>query len=337
MHWLTIFLSARPNKSVITMKASGIFRVYLFLLIMMFIQLIGCTIPNDSDLIDDKAGRFSAASEIVTTPTFPESRTSTLIAEISPTPTEITVARTPTSLPVPTLSEEEMNENLRQLLTTNRGCLYPCWWGIGIKGATVEDIDTLASITGKTPALFTDRNGVTHYSSNFVLPLSNFSQLTVTYFVENNDVISSAVFWPNPIGNWNGYEDALQRFLIINVLVEYGMPDEVLFAVQPSVEPGDTPWFTLWIIYAEPDFSIRYEGAVTDETPPRVCINDLQETRLDSIHLYMGEYGAQKDLETYYGIEDLKPIDEITNLTVDEFFSRFSSTNSDRCIDYSDE
>jgi hypothetical protein len=88
----------------------------------------------------------------------PDTATPTAVPNTA-TPTAIPLTATPKPLPTATLTNEQIDANLTELMLTNGGCELPCWWGI-LPGETSidsarESLKALgASFPGATYASF---------------------------------------------------------------------------------------------------------------------------------------------------------------------------------------
>ena len=152
-----------------------------------------------------------------------------------------------------------------ELLSTNGGCDFPCWWGIR-RGDPIEKAAAITSPLGKGYV----RSRTYWYSLG--LGESSFSDLQITYQVDEASYVERMVVELLQPTAYPHLRDMLEeQFSSESVLARYGKPSEVLFAVAPLVEPGPYRSYLVLLIYEEQDFGIAYGGFTKIDDPLRIC------------------------------------------------------------------
>jgi hypothetical protein len=186
----------------------------VLLLILLTFQIIsssGCqrtleseVTPTDSATVN-KIVLPTAFQSAAPTP----SSTSTLKARVTPVDT-IAITDTPTPYLLPTLLPTEAAIRVQELMKTNGGCQFPCWWGI-------------------TP-------GVTTWGDtyNLLMPLSYKDNLLNTNVYISN--VMSNVSFSAGMGFRVGKEEIGQGYIIRNNIVDF---IEIRFGDAPSYTLSD--------------------------------------------------------------------------------------------------
>jgi hypothetical protein len=304
--------------------------------------LVGCR-------VSDLTGR-TATQEIITSvqPTLSIGETSTNLttsthqqvlpptSTIMPTPSQTaqrtmtpTAFLTWTPLPVlPTLSPDDAETMILNLIDNNGNCLLPCWWGI-TPGVTPwnqarQFLATFMSISG--PSFET--NG---YIIHEIYRISRTDG--EIYYHIGIDVANSIV---HGIGARNEITIGHQ----LNRLLENnGQPDEIWLLIMP-VTPGG-PWFYLVLYYHEQGILAQYNGSAINfgrldsngefvQTGFRVCpigmAPDLWLMPRDtSIRIPEGlGFGGLTHL--------LRPLQDVTDMSLADFQRIFRNADSTTCF-----
>jgi hypothetical protein len=251
--------------------------------------------------------------------------TETEIITIDPTSTELVE---PTRTLIPTLLPETKHENLLNLILTNGGCDFPCWWGVQ-PSAPIQDTYGLHSILGEYPE---------SYDSKFLYSISldglNLSDLLVEFFIENEIVqrIEVNLMYPSRLTSY--IETLSNSFSISSVFLKYGKPTRVVLQVKPRSEKDSPITYSLLILYGDKGFSIQYDGLVNAEEPISICPY-IDDYHLEYISLYLQDSQSMIDLQEILQQNHYLPIDSVTAMNLEDFFQAYSSNNEQTCFETS--
>lgn len=240
-----------------------------------------------------------------------------------------TASRTPTWTPVPTLPLEIRKQNLIELFSTNGGCDFPCWWGIR-PGDSIQKVSELALVVGKPLQV----NRSSYY---YTLPLDelNTPDLDVGYDADADQIVQQMEISLGEPSRFRDYHNAFEiQLSLAGLLGRYGKPSDILFLVAPRYEPGETPRpYTLFLIYDIQGFGIVYSGLVDSENPLRVCSIKLNSPRLQYISLYLQNPRSKIAKINRFNSADLLPLEQVTSMSLDDFYQAFSAPDQDICIE----
>ncbi|MBM3153515.1 MAG: hypothetical protein FJZ96_15130 [Chloroflexi bacterium] len=185
-------------------------------------------------------------------PQMVEEATSTPFAILPPTFTPTSVV-TPFPYPLSTLPASEIQSLVLELLSTNDGCLLPCWWGITpgfSKWLNVRSIiEPLASDVDYVEAVVPDRFVV--YISIFELPDSiTRSYIDIRIVVDQGTVVKISV---------HGFEGS-PTWRLPAMLEDYGPPDEVWLHTYRSYRDINPPMDVL-LFYQNRGILARYPSS----------------------------------------------------------------------------
>ncbi|MCP5303794.1 MAG: hypothetical protein H7A03_11755 [Pseudomonadales bacterium] len=183
--------------------------------------------------------------------TIPAITTPTAVPD-TPTPTAIPPTATPKPLPTATLTSEQIDANLTELMLTNGGCELPCLWGI---------------VPGKT-STESAREGLTALGASFVdSTYASFFGIgwgAAIEFEISNDIVQTM----NMGGSYassrmdrDKYTQGWQPYSLTAVLDHYGLPTRVLVYKPFQADPGQ-PSYHLLVFYEDSGIQIDYRGSV---------------------------------------------------------------------------
>ncbi len=239
-----------------------------------------------------------------------------------------TATQNPTWTPVATLPVEIRKQNLIELFSTNGGCNFPCWWDIS-PGDSIQKVSELAPVVGKS---------LRHHESFFYYTLSlddlNLADFDVNYYVDGNQIVQRMKIVIEKPSRFRDYHIAFgERLSLSGLLNNYGKPSEVLLLVAPLGGPGIPREYALFLIYDTQDFGVVYIGLVDSEDPIRICSIKMDDYHLQSVLLYLHD-PRQKiaELNRFY-MHTFKPLDEVTSMSLDDFYQTFSIPSNIGCIE----
>lgn len=248
----------------------------------------------------------TAAPSLTTTPAPSETPTYTLI------PTKTCTPPPPTWTPLPTLSAEDANNLLNDLLENNAGCRLPCFWGI-IPGKTtwqeaqnfletfttfsVRDISRELRIIEPLIPFPREKLGtIRHFYS--------FREGIVEYIVVYNGDLASSFYLPEflktygkPGGVWirtfREEEQNSQLFLLdlfypdLGILMEYsgGNMQDLGDRLRNCLEGMNSPFIYLW----SPERVMTFEEAKkifldTENLPQPIALPDATGMDIDAFY-----------------------------------------------------
>jgi len=224
---------------------------------------------------------------------------------------------------------------VQDLLLTNRGCSLPCWWGI-TPGKTTWDearqfLLTFAVIEPDSTGSVTI-DGQTY-------PVQAYH---VDYAIDE-DVrggANLAVRGGLVTGILVGKTSTAQAFTLRDLLRGYGPPAKVLvntYSVPgPSPDPQGLLPFRMVVLYGPPSFMAFYdmEGTLSGGTVigcPGETAPWIRSWSEDQV----ANWTDERIQEVVMGPDSsaLRPIEEVTSWDVAQFYSVFTSDNSNVCVE----
>lgn len=239
-------------------------------------------------------------------------------------PSTPTPFRFPT--PYPRVSDAETKKMVAELLKTNAGCLFPCWWGITPGETTwpeayqflapfvnISAHPEQADYSGRNPSPENIQYGIS-YPFDTPRGTGGFA----IYVINNRiDLIFAGV-------NATKWTSSLSQ-----ILHTYGAPTQIYVQTLQGF-PGPTIPLTLVLYYQEKNFLVRYEiESQGTEDAVIACPGDVSP----QIHLWAEgkEISFQTIEEWTIGgdtLIHLKPLEEVTDFTVQSFTETFSSRSA---------
>jgi hypothetical protein len=180
----------------------------------------------------------------------PDTATPTAVPNTA-TPTAIPLTATPKPLPTVTLTNEQIDANLTELMLTNGGCELPCWWGI-LPGETSID-----SARESLKALGASFPGATYASFGIDWGAA------IEFEVSNGIVQAMKIggsYVPSRIDR-DKYTVGWGPHSLTAVLDHYGLPTQVLVYRPFQADPGQ-PSYHLLVFYGDLGIEIDYVGSV---------------------------------------------------------------------------
>jgi hypothetical protein len=168
----------------------------------------------------------------------------------TPTPTVMSVTVTAKPTATATLSHEQIDANLTELMLTNDGCELPCWWGI-VPGETL-----MSSAREKLTALGASWIG------DLTSTIGVDWGMGIEFEIDNDTIqtmdINSSYF--SGIER-DKYTRGWQPHSLVAVLEQYGLPTQVLAYKPFEADPGQ-PSYHLLVFYEDLGIEIDYIGSV---------------------------------------------------------------------------
>lgn len=306
-------------------------------LLLTTVTLVGC-IASQSD----GQGNESAVSDTRLTLTAMATATSippsaTPASSSTPTPTATgtppvtpTVSPTPvpTLTPLPTVAPQQRGQVYAELMSSNGGCVLPCWWGIELGVTPIEYVEQLYASLGASITIRDFANGRSRITALFVDPqIENGIQVRHTFRAQDDIVIEAeieVVYDPN-----YQIEPLLQRL---------GQPDEVWLWTIPDTYEGVLP-VSLRLFFPESGVMVSY--AVFGERVGDVvqaCFDDVGGTILllwePTIWNADGSKGfvERANESSELTLQGHRPIDEVSNWDAGQFYTMLTDPNRSECL-----
>ncbi len=234
----------------------------------------------------------------------------------------------PSQAPFPTLPSEEALAQVRELLETNGGCQFPCWWGITPGKSTWTEVERFLR-----PMAFSiskhqhSYDNSTFYETHFAIdefPSTNNS-LSVIFTLEiGTDVIEQI--------------NTGQDFLIRPFLDSEGQPEQIfmLATERPGMGPGH---FEIDLFYPSQGILAAINGESTYERRNEEDYTILCQDQLEiggtgiGFILFPPDKLTYEDIRVYLGDYPTRPLEETTNMTNEEFFDLLMGNSPNKCLE----
>lgn len=252
-------------------------------------------------------------------------------AATSSTPTKIHATNTPpppSITPSPTfeaLSSEEAQARVDELLETNGGCEYPCWWGI--KPGETSFHDTVAILD---PLSYDSSINNTNYY------LYYFADITIPESIYVTENLSIGVFNIKYLGELADYIEIRGYYLPIkDILLQFGIPDEVYFEC-PLIFPTTLVPYSIFLDYRNQGIIVIHFSDVTTPNPEdEIIICELDRNTFQKGSEIFTFWNPERKLTSYQYflidtdsyVPDYYPIELFSNMDAEAFFKNFTSPN----------
>jgi len=207
-------------------------KIFLFVLInLLFIS--GCAIQNDSTTATLYPS--STGEGFTSNPTF--TRTPSVIATQTSTPIY-------THTPLPTLSSEDAMDFVKEMIKTNGGCEFPCWWGITPGKTSWNEtrhfIETFVTSIEERPYRL-----LTEFLAYYPYPQAIDEQYVTVFYVNPDKIIELIVA---PTG----------RGTIQDVLLQFGPPSEIWIRSTGNI--SGLAYYQMALLYTEKSIMILFDA-----------------------------------------------------------------------------
>lgn len=264
-------------------------------------------------------------------------------ATSTPTSTEIP-ALTPTTTwtPLPTLSAQDAQVKIKELLETNSGCELPCWWGITPnKTLWPETLHVLAPLIssigqGGSENFSTDgkRHSMTSYSVYYEIAGVS-EQGRIDFDIQDDVIIGIGVFPPS-----TQYKYQLHQLLAL-----LGPPRQIFISAQQSAPIPILPPTVLILDYSDIGVWASY-GYIPSKIGENLVICPKPNTGKVSIYDNVGgrlelfdptmENDRALSIEEYadtVGGFTAKKLEDVTDMTIETFSNTFVAPNPEVCLE----
>jgi len=333
-----------------------------WLLILLAVCLNGCgqgkeTLPPE---ITNTPSAVSATSVHTTTPTLPPSQV------VPPTPTATATMQVPTPPFRPILQPADAKMLVTDLLRGNGGCRLPCIWGIDLQKNssseaeafvlqfgefTGEDLDILAGITWT--GRWSDKGKADDGGGVAIDMWQQGLALTSSFAYYNDKTLLKQIVLYAAAGKIEGnppdrskgtrrlyegspyFEEQAGYYLLPQFLKREGKPSAVwIYPIQDTI--GYKWPFSLLMVYEHKGFMIEYRfnklvrGENLSGCPEKAgwfTLSAWDPQKKPSLDEILTEYSNNFSVGMFY-----KPLEETTAMTVDDFYTMYTSEKSTKCI-----
>ncbi|MDO9302310.1 MAG: hypothetical protein Q7T89_13050, partial [Anaerolineales bacterium] len=242
-----------------------------------------------------------------------------------------TLIPTLTWTPLPTLSAQEVNTKIKELLETNGGCELPCWWGITpYKTSWPEALHFLTPIIGDigqggSSTFYEGENK--HFTTTFEVSyeIRGFSKPgRIAFELQDNVVVAITVF---PPGTQNKYQ-------LHHILALFGVPKQIYISAQSSKAWSET--FTVFVLdYSDIGVWAFYSYvpaihrdsffACPNSTGAELFLFDPQKEYTQGVSIV-------EAAEMFRGVP-VRKLEDATTMTMENFYDAFVAPDSGLCLE----
>jgi hypothetical protein len=259
--------------------------------------------------------------------------------EVRDTAPETTITRTAPVLPTitnihpeKTLTNQQQIDRVIELVKTNGGCKYPCFWGMTPSITPYQDAITFYNNLGLTGSDVQQN----YYLTDVYLPEAKQRLYIRTYNIDRNYLMGFGINIPNYVGS------RYASYLLINeILSEYGDPDEISLAINTGMNSNNrkTTMSYITLIYLDVAILITYSyiAEILDGNY-RICFVP-DETEFGSIFILLSDH-AKKEGYIYndpFGMVNTMKrfslLEDTVNMTHEQFMNKIISHKNNTCIE----
>lgn len=313
------------------MKSAG--WVLAVLTILIPIQLLGCGRPPEVSEIEvntvSPTARIDAASatpsrmneiDVTRTPKGTVQETDTPSPAVTLTPS-LTPTATATFTPLPTLDPISAQNRVLELLRSNGDCSFPCWWGL-IPGITSWE-ETKHLLSPFAESIWPNRDTASIYQIKFSVPeaINKYGFLNVNFDLDENRGIKLISA---------GKEYPLNEFL-----TDYGQPDQIYIWAISAYTLSPEARYTIALYYEGQGILVAYDGSAEKAETLQICPSSINQ---DNTYFWLWDPARETSFEEVWDSDLIfNPIDDVTNISVLEFFERYrQSENLNQCFEMPD-
>lgn len=326
----------------------------LLFVVVIFLILVGCT--TISPILTPAKEVISSTSTItvshVSSTPIPLPATPSPFATSSETPTAVSTAivqptipvpaftnqPTTTPVPIPTVLNMDVEQQILWLLETNNGCQLPCWWGI-TPGQTTWDaveqffgtfISNIRSVSGSQ---------LVNYSPAIPLPSAVYgiangyaSNMYPIYTVRNGvieEILTEVSIGDTPPGY-------LTLYVLSTFLATYGPPSEVwVFTYRFPFEDDDLPFIVILFYPERGIIALFSDNGVIQGDLVRGC---PQEDPVSILKLWSPDLNLTfeqiKSGSSAIGADrDYLSLEKATGTDVTTFYETFKNPDNTTCLE----
>lgn len=249
-----------------------------------------------------------------------------------PLPTLTPIPFTPTF--APTLTSNEAQTLILELLKNDEICHLPCWWGITPGKTTWEETKKFFFSIGVAPEPYIKNIGWI-FSSPI---LEHDIQIQQYYLLDDTSVIEMFMVGVGMVQNNKAvfgeqvFAEDMQNYMLTDILSSLGEPEIVMVATYDDIpDPGWVP-FHLLLFYSKHGVMIDYQG-------PRTEQGDQFEWCPDQTNIAMwlwspDPFKTMRDIFregpnlTSDALSIYRPLESVTSMTIHSFYQNFLADNT---------
>lgn len=240
----------------------------------------------------------------------------------------------------PTLSPDQEQALVLDLLQNNAGCRLPCWWGFTPRKTSWQTAQTYFTLLGKTTAKFSNSK-LTNYTVKFSIPEHDI-QIGQVYNVSNGIIDMIWISAGTVRNHERVYGDAqfaqdFQHYMLPQLLNAYGQPTQAWLRTFRSVPEGTFIPFNLLLFYPDQGILVRYYGPTERvKEQIRVCPDQAditlwlwspeREMTLEDIANVSPEFPPEE-------VPAYRSLEEVTGMSVGTFYETFKTANNRVCLE----
>jgi hypothetical protein len=254
------------------------------------------------------------------------------VATLSATVVTRVPTRTPTTIPTPLapLTEEEARTFVIHMQETNGDCELPCWWGITPGETTVQAAKEILSPLMSFKGL----------RSDIGFHFADYSDIDVSLYTGDKGLITEIWILSSirDSDQSSRYHPSWRRYFVGELFTRLGMPSQVWLGFgshsgdHDERPPESIPFFyELYVIYGNSGLVVRYAGPATRGNPDRACLSfeQLKDMRI----LVQQRPKGPLTGPPWEPFTDARSISEITDLSVDGFYTAVKNATSPVCVE----
>lgn len=292
-----------------------------------------------------KANSISATPSRTGTPEFNSSVTPRLTPTTIPISTA-TLSSAPTD--IPTLTVEDAQLELLNLLANNGNCRLPCLWGITPGKSTFQEARSILAPLNSISDFTVFESSAGAIGPNYIEGDTRVNT-SIRFLVNPNDnIVSSISFHAQALSEISQSDAAifgdplygrlLKTYSLPQILTTYGPPADVLIRTNSELPPQIWGPFELLLSYPERGVLVHYTIPMNPVGPNIVGCPAKSKLDLDleppgsftsTEELLAFEAAPLKVVDIFPGY---RPIGEVTSLSQDDFVRIFSQP-TDKCIE----
>jgi hypothetical protein len=231
-----------------------------------------------------------------------------------------------------------MEKCIKQMITTNNGCKYPCVWGITPENTSINRANEYLLSFGIKGNNYDDNEYGKQYSYQLItkpaiigISFSGHEKVELIAVESQLETIAGTKYT---------YYDQIFDYLPKTLFDNYGKPDNIyIYYEHLNIYDPNNTIFTLMIFYKRMNFLLDYGGyAERIEKGYRICPMIVNETNyIERVKIMAKSSIINKTLEsmTIYGDPERNTIDKMSTTTTDKFYNDVKDDKL-ACIDTTD-
>jgi hypothetical protein len=238
---------------------------------------------------------------------------------------------------IATLPPDDARKRMHDLLIDNGGCRLPCFWGI-TPGISIYDeaLQNFIQLSNIANLIIINENsfgitlGLEEKGSNVAADISVYS------FIDRERIKKVQNIMLNL--SWDIETNLFDFYKVPHILSDNGRPSEVLlFTYNAPINEYDT--LSIFIFYQDQGI-IAYYMMEKKESGENIvaCLSDITFNNFDiellppgNIELFVNKRARILQAKSGYREEVIKSIEEVTSMTLDDFYNAYKNPAND-CI-----